>query len=121
MSGPYGDSTRSVKAVGAQAIPGDPVSSGPVIARAFWPSPSGAARMARVAAPLLDTLVAGLPTLERMPGSAMSRPAESSAELSPALRGKNMVFLNEIVRHAFYIQNVFAERFRKETPIIAMP
>ncbi|WP_328363892.1 cystathionine gamma-lyase [Mycobacterium sp. NBC_00419] len=35
----YGDSTRAVKAVGAEAIPGQPVSPGPVPASAFHLSP----------------------------------------------------------------------------------
>ncbi|QZT64114.1 cystathionine gamma-lyase [Mycolicibacterium austroafricanum] len=39
MAGTYGDSTRSVKAVGAEAIPGLPVSSPPVPAAAYHLAP----------------------------------------------------------------------------------
>ncbi len=40
VSGPYGDSTRSVKAVGAEAIPGAPVAPPPVPAAAYHIPPS---------------------------------------------------------------------------------
>lgn len=35
MPGPYGDSTRCLKAVGAQAVPGQPVAPGPVPASTY--------------------------------------------------------------------------------------
>ncbi|MDP9167354.1 MAG: PLP-dependent transferase, partial [Actinomycetota bacterium] len=35
MSGPYGDSTRSVKAVASQYVPGQPVTSPPVPVSAY--------------------------------------------------------------------------------------
>ncbi len=40
MTGPYGDSTRSVKAVGAEAVPGQPVAATPVPAAAYHIPPS---------------------------------------------------------------------------------
>lgn len=39
MSGTYGDSTRSIKAVGAEAIPGEPIAPPPVPAAAYHLSP----------------------------------------------------------------------------------
>src|SRR5690242_20716740 len=39
MDGQYGDSTRSVKAVGSQAVPGSPVASPPVPVSAYHLSP----------------------------------------------------------------------------------
>jgi cystathionine gamma-lyase len=40
MSGVYGDSTRSVKAIGPEAIPGSPVAQPPVLAAAYHIPPS---------------------------------------------------------------------------------
>jgi cystathionine gamma-lyase len=40
VTGPYGDSTRSVKAVGAEAVPGAPVAQPPVPAAAYHIPPS---------------------------------------------------------------------------------
>lgn len=40
MSGLYGDSTRSVKAIGSEAIPGSPVAQPPVLAAAYHIPPS---------------------------------------------------------------------------------
>ena len=40
MTGLYGDSTRSVKAVGSEAIPGRPVAPPPVPAAAYHIPPS---------------------------------------------------------------------------------
>ena len=40
MTGPYGDSTRSVKAVGFEAIPGGAVAPPPVPAAAYHIPPS---------------------------------------------------------------------------------
>src|SRR5258708_36047059 len=39
MDGKYGDSTRSVKAVGSEAVPGTPVTSSPVPASTYHLSP----------------------------------------------------------------------------------
>lgn len=40
MSGPYGDSTRTVKATGPEAIPGGPIAQSPVFAAAYHIPPS---------------------------------------------------------------------------------
>lgn len=42
MEGTYGDSTRTVKAVGAEAVPGEPVSAAPVPVSAYHLSPDEA-------------------------------------------------------------------------------
>lgn len=67
MDGAYGDSTRSVKAVGAEAVPGQPVSTPPVPVSAYHLSPDEAQPLdtyGRTSNPTWRRLEAALAELE---------------------------------------------------------
>lgn len=97
MDGTYGDSTRSVKAVGAEAVPGQPVATPPVPVSAYHLSPDEAEPLdtyGRSSNPTWRRLEAALAELEG--ASAALTYGSGMAAISSALRvltgpGKRLV------------------------------